>query len=515
MFKDLRDFPSNSILRYDICIVGTGPAGISVAKQLLGTDLKIAILESGGLEPESEYQELNEGINSGPCYLSLDSSRLRCFGGAGKLWAGHCAPFKSDEFDKKSYVPLSGWPISLDDLKIYYKQAAEMLGISYEKFYNKDLLGKTFREKSFDEINRDNSFLSANVLQVSNVENRDFAEKYRNDFESSVNTHVIFHSTVTRLNFSKNTKNVESLSVADLNNNSGIVKAKIFVLACGALENPRILLISKKFDKKETNIDSNLVGSCFMSHPGIQEVAEIHKNIAKKCMTKDDANNTFKVFFEITSRERMKQKILRHSLSVKQFKNFIDRSTYTSGRIFDEFDKLVKDFNLFSAIKKIVCEIKGENYSSNNWNLGVGLEQPPRLTNNLKLHDTKDALGVPKINMFWDDLSKIEKDTVVKSVKTMARELGLLGTGKIKFKNELLSGQSYKFNDPINHHIGTTRMSESSKTGVVDKNCKVFGVSNLYIAGSSVFTTSSIVNPTYTIIALSLRLGEYLKNIKS
>ena len=97
----------------------------------------------------------------------------------------------------------------------------------------------------------------------------------------------------------------------------------------------------------------------------------------------------------------------------------------------------------------------------------------------------------------------------------MARQLGLLGTGKIKFKNELLSGQSYKFNDPINHHIGTTRMSESSKTGVVDKNCKVFGVSNLYIAGSSVFATSSIVNPTYTIIALSLRLGEYLKNIKS
>ena len=112
-------------------------------------------------------------------------------------------------------------------------------------------------------------FLSANVKQVSNVENRDFAEKYRSDFESSVNTHVIFHSTVTKLNFSKNNKNIESISIADLNNNSGTIKAKIFVLACGALENPRILLISKKFDKKETNIESNLVGSCFMSHPGI------------------------------------------------------------------------------------------------------------------------------------------------------------------------------------------------------------------------------------------------------
>ena len=116
--------------------------------------------------------------------------------------------------------------------------------------------------------------------------------------------------------------------------------------------------------------------------------------------------------------------------------------------------------------------------------------------------------------MFWDNLSDIEKDTVVKSVKTMARELGVLGTGKIRFKKELLNGESYKFEDSINHHIGTTRMSDSPKTGVVDRNCKVFGLSNLYIASSSVFATSSVVNPTYTIIALSLRLGDHIKNIK-
>jgi choline dehydrogenase-like flavoprotein len=94
----------------------------------------------------------------------------------------------------------------------------------------------------------------------------------------------------------------------------------------------------------------------------------------------------------------------------------------------------------------------------------------------------------------------------------MARGLGMLGADRIRFKNELLTGESFKINDPVNHHIGTTRMSDSPETGVVDKNCKVFGVSNLYIAGSSVFSTSSVVNPTYTIIAMSLRLGNYLKN---
>ena len=149
MFKDLKDIPPESTLTYDICIVGTGPAGISVAKQLLDTGRRIVMLESGGILPEPEYQQLNKGENSGPSFLSLDASRIRCFGGASKLWAGYCSPFKSDEFDKKSFIPLSGWPISLNDLKIYYKQAAKMLGISYKNFYNKDFFQDTFEGISF------------------------------------------------------------------------------------------------------------------------------------------------------------------------------------------------------------------------------------------------------------------------------------------------------------------------------------------------------------------------------
>ena len=496
MFKDLKNFPSNSILRYDICIVGTGPAGLSVAKQLLGTDLKIAILESGGLEPEPEYQELNEGINSGPSYLSLDSSRLRCFGGAGKLWAGHCAPFKSDEFDKKSYVPLSGWPISYDDLKVYYKQAAEMLGISYEKFYNKDLLGNTFKEKSFIEFIRDNSFLTHEVYQFSNTKNRDFAEKYKTEFKASKNTDIIFHSTATKLNLVNKGNDVDSISIANLDGNNATIKAKIFVLACGALENPRILLASNKYNKNGIGNKSGFVGSCFMSHPGIDKVAEVYKTDNKSCIDKNFTNKNYKVAFTTSSNKRSESKILRHNLSLKDKLSFKD--------------KLInKKFSFFN----IKCG-RNKQKITQNWNLSVGLEQPPRISNNLKLHDTKDALGMPKIDMFWDSLSKIEKDTVLKSVKIMARELGILGTGKIKFKKEFLNGKSYIFDDPINHHIGTTRMSDNPQTGVVDKNCKVFGLSNLYISSSSVFTTSSIVNPTYTIIALSLRLGEYLKNIK-
>jgi choline dehydrogenase-like flavoprotein len=250
-----------------------------------------------------------------------------------------------------------------------------------------------------------------------------------------------------------------------------------------------------------------------MSHPGVANVGDIHKSSPDQCIDEEKYNDDYIVQFEMSSKQRSKQKVLRHVLSISQYRGLANPRTYISGRVFTEFSKLIESFNFVSSVRKTACMVGGK-YSSKLWNLTVALEQPPRLSNNLRLHSTNDVLGVPKINMHWDDISKIEKSTVVKSVKAMACELGALNIGRIRFKNELLTGESYKINDPVNHHIGTTRMSDSFKTGVVNKNCKVFGMSNLYIAGSSVFTTSSVVNPTYTIIAMSLRLGNYLKQIQ-
>ena len=512
MFKFLEDIAPEAALTYDICIVGTGPAGISVAKKLLDSGLKVVMLESGGMVPESEYQQLTKGENSGPSFLSLDASRLRCFGGASVLWAGVCAPFKSDDFEKKSFLPLSGWPISIDDLKVYYKEAAKMLGISYEKFYNKTFFRDTLNGISFKQFDRKNSFLTGNVFQISNSKNRDFGAKYKNEFESSQNIDVLFHSTVTQLNLNTEGSEVESVSIADLIGNKATVKANQFVLACGALENPRILLASNSYYEEGIGNSSGFVGACFMSHPGVQNVGEVYRTSDEQCIDKDKYKADYYVAFEMSSKQRLKHKTLRHSLSIYQFRGLASPSTYISGRIFSQFDKLLDKFGFLSSVKQTVCKLSG-TYLPNTLELDVGLEQPPRLSNNVSLHTTNDALGVPKIDMYWDSLSEIEKRTVVTSAETLARELGVLNIGHVKYKSEFLTGKSYKFNDPVNHHIGTTRMSNNPETGVVDKNCKVFGISNLYIAGSSVFSTSSIVNPTYTIIAMSLRLGKYLKDI--
>jgi len=512
MFKDLANISSTESLTYDVCIVGTGLAGISVAKQLLGTNHRIVMLESGGELPEHKYQELNQGENSGPSFLSLDASRLRCFGGASKLWAGFCSPYKNDEFDEKPFIPLSGWPISFKDLKKYYQQAAKMLGISYRKFYSKDFFQDTFDGLSFNEFNRDNSFLSGRVFQVSSSKNRDFGSKYKQEISADKNTDVIIHSTVTKINLDSLGNKVESVSIADLNGNKTTVRSKIFVLACGAIENPRILLSSTDYYKRGIGNTSEFVGACFMSHPGILNVAEIHRSKGGKCVKKDKYSDDYIVQFELSDKERQKQEILCHGFSISDYTDLSNLSTIYTGKVLKDFDKLLSNFTFTDVYNKRQCRDKGK-YTYSVLDLGIALEQPPLLENRISLLSKKDALGVPMVNVHWSDLSKIELKTIKKATLTLAREFGVLNSGRVKFTEKFLSGKGHKINDPVNHHIGTTRMSATKKYGVVNKDCRVFGISNLYIAGSSVFATSSKVNPTFTIIALALRLGDHIKSL--
>jgi len=512
MFKDLQQFNSNQVLTADVCIVGSGPAGMSVAKKLLGTKNKVLFLESGGEEPSVEYNKLNKGKNSGSRFLSLDASRMRCFGGASRIWAGVCSPFDEEDFNSKSFVALSGWPIARKVLHDYYHEAAEMLGISYEAFDNSDSFTNSLNGLSFPEFNRKDSLLTNTIYQHSDSTNRNFGKKYKKLFSDSKNIDVLFHATVTKLNVAKNGKKIQSVQVEDLSGKKCTINATIYVLASGALENPRLLLNSFDYFSYGIGNENGFVGSCFMSHPGFSAVGEVFKTSKGFCISNNSYSSNLTSQFSNSSSTNQSLQILRHGLDMKYFRDLANPSTYFSGRLLTEYEKLFKNFSLREAIQKTSCRFKGE-YSSNLWNVGVSIEQEPSKRNYLKLNNSsKDIFGVPTIDMFWSEISNLEKKTVVESLKGMGREFALSDSGRVRLTEALLSEEIFQSEDSVNHHIGTTRMAKTSDKGVVDKNCKVFNLSNLYIAGSSVFPTSSIVNPTFTIIALALRLGDHLKS---
>ena len=165
-----------------------------------------------------------------------------------------------------------------------------------------------------------------------------------------------------------------------------------------------------------------------------------------------------------------------------------------------------------SAFRDAACKIQGKDYFREDWYGGVAIEQIPNPNSRLSLENDIDSFGQKKISFHWDKISDLERESVRKIVRTMGIELGRLGMGRLKYEENLIDGSVFEISDSINHQMGTTRMADSPKDGVVDKDCRVFGINNLYIAGGSVFATAGSVNPTFTIIALSLRLADHLKH---
>ena len=164
------------------------------------------------------------------------------------------------------------------------------------------------------------------------------------------------------------------------------------------------------------------------------------------------------------------------------------------------------------ATKNIGCNVVDGTYIANRSNpFGVSIEQEPRSENRISLQKETDQLKNSIIDIHWAEISDREKETIKRVVSYFGRLIGVNNLGVVQLSKELLSGEIFHSEDSINHSIGTTRMAVRESEGVVDKNAKVFGMKNLYIAGASIFPTASIVNPTYTIVALSIRLADHLE----
>ena len=199
MHRSLESYNSGSVIEYDVCIIGSGPAGISLASKFVSKKLRVVILESGGVNPEEKYQQLNKGENVGKRRLDLVSSRLRCFGGAGKIWAGVCRPMSAQDFKSRKYVKYSGWPIDINQLDKYYKQASSMLDLDFDLFHDESWKQESELSVKFKGIAQDGEILTGNRYQQASVTTRDLSNKYKEIFFSHKFIDVITNATVVKL----------------------------------------------------------------------------------------------------------------------------------------------------------------------------------------------------------------------------------------------------------------------------------------------------------------------------
>ena len=117
---------------FDVCVIGAGPAGITIARKLAAAGATVALMEAGGLELTEKSQDVYRGENLGQDYFDHDVSRLRYFGGTSNHWAGWSRALDAFDFAPKPFIPLSGWPISRIDLDPYRTDADHILDIPSE-----------------------------------------------------------------------------------------------------------------------------------------------------------------------------------------------------------------------------------------------------------------------------------------------------------------------------------------------------------------------------------------------
>lgn len=473
MFIDASKFPAGHTERARICIFGSGPAGMTLAQSLAGDGFDVLLVEAGGLEFDDESQALYQGTVIGDEYYELEYARLRYFGGTSGHWAGYCRPLDAHDFEPSPAVPHTGWPIGRDALDPYLKGAAEILEIP-DSFDDREISGN---------LNRTVFHLSPPVR---------FGDKYLDEAETSETLRVVLNTAVT--NMTPQDGRIRSATVQTMGDEAWAIEADFFVLCAGGIENSRLLLWFNEQNDRKFIANHDIIGRYWMEHPTVS-TAEVAVDGAREDIFEDG-----QAYLALSGAYEKALGVLNTSFD-------IDIQAYKGKKA------LMAD--LLCVAPKLGQWIMGDEKTLVcGSRVHVQWEQAPDPENRVALGDERDALGIPKVELYWRKTAQ-DRKTVTSSTLALAEEFAELDIGRVRLF-DWIEDESLPI--PVDnvmaswHHMGGTRMSASPETGVVNADLRVHDLDNLYIGGSSVFPTGGYANPTLTIVQLSLRLAEHLRS---
>lgn len=498
--------------QFDFCICGSGPAGMTLALKL-GQRHSVCLLEAGAMQYTQESQDNYKGTSTGKSYFPLDACRLRYFGGSSGHWGGACRPLDEEDFKKKPFVKYSGWPIGKTDLDPYLMEARDILDIDPEVSMTLPPCDERWMPK-FPEYRETRFWLSKPTR---------FGDKYRKDIAESENIHCFINANVTDIRLNGDHSAIERYEVSNYRHQRFDARAKVFILAAGGLENPRILLNANRQDPRGVGNQNDLVGKFFTDHP--------HQHLGEYVLEdkphEDCANDQIYWhgpphgkafqghFLKPTLEFQQHQRVLNYALSISPasvmpkprdtgFKHTLRELLCRSETLRDTAERIKNGaVSCFDNVDGVI---------------NIQSEQEPNPESRITLASENDAFGLPRLNMHWQ-FTDLDRFTIRDAAWRAAERFATAHTGRVRLERWLhpkhisIPGFADHTASIVAgpHHMCTTRMSDSPATGVVDKNCKVFGLDNFYIGGSSVFSTGGFSNPTFTIVQLALRLAEHLQ----
>lgn len=529
----------------DICIIGAGPAGISIARSFIGTSLSVFLVESGGLAGEDRNQELYAGTSVGSPELDPVTSRMRAFGGSCNVWGGGCVPLSASDLGPRDWVPHSGWPLSYDEIEPYYRRAQAVCGIESHDFTEGTFLTSPARAPVAFDTNQlvNQNFVLSPVF---------FGDAYRSELERAANITVLLHANLLEFEAAPAGASVRQARIGALDGRRGLVRAQRYVLACGGIENARLLLLSNSVAPNGLGNDRDLVGRYFMDHPSgkLGTLFTDAPDPLTRPYDRSGGKGPAPSFPELCLSD---QAVQAHQLlsgrvrpvaveaptpkgikALRDLKNAIfpvrdeslalegmmraarksDEPGNDEGKAKEGIGKLVLRVGIgtWDIAQAVWRKLTDKPTVKSDYVDVIGyFEQAPNPDSRVMLGDEVDALGQRKICVDWR-LTELDWHTYRTAAGLFGAELASSCGGKFQLEPWLQDGSvAVPELRGTAHHLGTTRMSDDPNLGVVDRQCRVHGVDNLYVVGSSVFPTGGWAFPTFTIVALSMRLAEHLR----
>jgi choline dehydrogenase-like flavoprotein len=458
---------------YDVCLIGAGPAGITLATELGARGMSVLLLEAGGTQYDEASQAMFQGEVVGPLKFPLDVGRLRYFGGAGNHWGGFCQPLEAIDFEQKVPGVDTAWPIRRKDIEPFLPRAEAILELP--SVVAERPLGKHLR-----------------MTQMRYSPPVNFARKYRPALEKMTNVTVVTNACVVDLK--ERAGAIVSLDVRAPDNTRHTVQARRYVLCAGGIENSRLLLWANVQNGGRVVKDPRALGRYWFEHP--------HFTIGE-ALLEESAPFTFDAWN--ISWMNPTDAVLRERGLLNAGLRITKRDRESTRQLIADLSCTVPELGRW-AMSKLRRRLFCGALMRASW------EQSPQPWNRVVLGADRD----PRAELHWR-LSDFDRRTILGSATLLAEEMVRQNFGRVRLDPWVLGNGSFPADDEIkgNHHMGGTRMSSDSARGVVDAQCKVHGLSNLYVGGSSVFPSGGAANPTLTIVQLALRLADHLAAVPS
>ena len=538
MFIDARGVSDQSIISADICIIGGGAAGITIALEFIGEPVQVVLLESGGTTPDAATQSLYAGENVGlPC-AGPEISRSRFLGGSTNCWGGWCRPLDRIDFSRRAWMPHSGWPFGRGELEPYYERTHELLHLGPFEYREQCWSSELARQNvSFFPIDNDRI---VNIVDQFSPPAR-FGALYGPQLKAASNVRVFLHANATDIETNAKASLVTRIRVTTLNGINFSVIPKVVVLCTGGIENARLLLNSNRVQSVGLGNSHDLVGRYFMDHP-VMSTTRVRLTNQRQHRRLYDNSLAF-------TRNGIHLQDLRIACHLAPSEKFQREALLPNSRTYLVANYFASMSAAYSALKTIRMQLQhrqkfgspishllreiarnlpsillhapqvmlglldtliNPQFISRAYNLETIVEPIPNPDSRVTLIATRDRLGMNQVRLDW----RLTEQDLLNFFRThrfirdeLEREGLIVSCDPRKVPDNC-------WPDQIRgcwHHMGTTRMDPNPRKGVVDGDCRVHGVSNLFVGGSSVFPTVGSDMPTMTIVALALRLSRKLR----